>query len=93
MGLAREIVGAGLDALERARFAGRAKVTSTTGRSAVAGVCRMRRQTSYPERPGIMTSSSTMSGMLRRELRQRLLADCAASTSIPVDHEQVGQAA
>src|SRR5262249_9401292 len=39
-------------------------VTITTGRCAVLGSDLMRRQTSKPSMPGIITSSSTMSGLV-----------------------------
>ena len=41
---------------------GSSDVHSTTGSSVVSGSSRMRRHTSYPEMPGIITSSSTRSG-------------------------------
>jgi hypothetical protein len=41
---------------------GSSDVHRTTGNNAVAGSARRRRQTSYPDMPGIITSSSTRSG-------------------------------
>ncbi len=38
------------------------EVTITTGTPRIAGISRMRRQTSKPSMPGITTSSSTRSG-------------------------------
>ena len=70
---------------------GSSDVHSTTGRSAVAGSLRRRRQTSYPDMPGIITSSSTRSGELGGDLRERFLAVGGGGDRIALHAEKIGE--
>jgi hypothetical protein len=60
---------------------GSSEVQWTTGSNAVAGSARMRRQTSYPDMPGIMTSSKTRSGFSDATLTNASSPELALTTA------------
>ena len=69
--------------------AGSSAVTITTGSVAVAGVSRMRLQTSYPLMPGMTTSSSTRSGLCCAMRSSASVPEAAACHLVALDAEDI----
>ena len=65
-------------------------MTITTGKCAVLGLSLMRRQTSKPSMPGIITSSSTMSGMVLRRSCASALQPVEGGDDLEIFGRQLG---